>query len=236
MAETHHHFIGRFARVLATVHAVEPASSRLCEAGRLMLGADGAALTLMTGQQSMVVVASTNELAAQIEDLQDVVGEGPGRDAFATGAVQVADFSLGGDGAWPLMHQHGESLGFRGVLVAIPLSPHDEVIGTLTTHGSTAPRPGDLETAAMLGVAIGTALLHDPQVERRDEMITSSWASRAQVHQATGMIISQTGVRPEDAVALMRGQAFANNLSMLDVAQQIVERRINFRDFTIEGD
>lgn len=236
MAETHHHFIGRFARVLASVHAIEPASSRLCEAGRLMLGADGAALTLMTGSQSMVVVASTDELAEQLEDLQDVVGEGPGKDAFATGSVQVADFANGGDGAWPLMHEHGDRLGFRGVLVAVPLNPHDEVIGTLTTHGSAAPRPADLEIANRLGAAIGTALLHDPQVERRDEMLASSWASRAQVHQATGMIISQTGVRPEDAMALLRGQAFANNLSMLDVAQQIVERRINFRDFTIEGD
>ena len=50
------------------------------------------------------------------------------------------------------------------------------------------------------------------------------------------MIISQTGVRPEDALALLRGQAFANNVSMVDIAQQVVERRINFRDFTIEGD
>jgi len=37
-------------------------------------------------------------------------------------------------------------------------------------------------------------------------------------------------------MALLRGQAFANNASLLDVARQITERHINFRDFTIEGD
>ena len=48
MAETHERLIGRLAAVLASLHAIEPVSSRLCEAGRLMLEADGAAMTLMT--------------------------------------------------------------------------------------------------------------------------------------------------------------------------------------------
>lgn len=236
MAETQHRFIGRFARVLAEVHGIEPTSYRLCEAGRLMLGGEGAALTLMTGSQSMVVAASTDEVASRLEDLQDVVGEGPSRSAFEAGAVQVADFTAEGDGGWDLLHDQVRRLGFTGVMVSVPLRPHDETIGTLTTHAPTAPGAADLQLAALLGVAIGTALLQDPAIGARDDGLIDGWSARAQVHQATGMIISQTGVRPEDAMALLRGQAFANNVSMIDVAQQVVDRRINFRDFTIEGD
>ena len=85
-------------------------------------------------------------------------------------------------------------------------------------------------------MAIGTAVLHDPQLGRRGDVYAEVWASRAEVHQATGMVISQVGVRPEDAVALLRGQAFANDTTLLEVARQVIGRQINFRDFTIEGD
>jgi AmiR/NasT family two-component response regulator len=64
----------------------------------------------------------------------------------------------------------------------------------------------------------------------------AAWPLRAQIHQATGMIISQVAVRPEDALALLRGQAFAQNTTLADVAQQVIERRINFEHFMIEGD
>ncbi len=50
------------------------------------------------------------------------------------------------------------------------------------------------------------------------------------------MIVAQVGVRTEDALALLRGQAFARNATLIEVAQDIIRRRINFRDFTIEGD
>jgi hypothetical protein len=238
MAETQHRFIGRFARVLAEVQGVEPTSYRLCEAGRLMLGAEGAALTLMTGSQSMVVAASTDAVAARLEDLQDVVGEGPSRSAFDAGVVQVADFAAGAgaDAGWPVLHEQVRRLGFTGVLVSVPLRPHDATIGTLTTHAPAAPAAGDLQLATLLGVALGTALVQDPTVGSRDDDMVAGWAERSQVHQATGMIIFQTGVRPEDALALLRGQAFANNVSMLDVAQSIIDRRTSFRDFAIEGD
>jgi hypothetical protein len=236
MAETQHRFIGRFARVLAEVHGIEPTSFRLCEAGRLMMGADGAALTLMTGSQAMVVAAATDEMASRLEDLQDVVGEGPSRAAFEVGGVQVADFGATGDAGSGVLHQHVRRLGFTGVVVSVPLRPHDTTIGTLTTHAPAPPASADLQAAALLGVAIGTALLQDTTIGARDDSFADGWGGRAQVHQATGMVISQTGVRPEDALALLRGQAFVNDVSMVEVAQQIVDRRINFRDFTIEGD
>jgi hypothetical protein len=236
VAETHERLIGRMANILASLHAVEPVTARLCEAGRQMLEAEGAAMTLMTTSESLVVVAATNDLAAQLEDLQEVVGEGPSKDAFRDDAVQFADFAADGDDRWSLMHEHGVGIGFEGTMIAVPLRPRGEVIGTLTAHHQSGDVVSDPATADFLSVAIGTAVLQDSHLGGTEEMHADPWASRAQIHQATGMIISQVGVRAEDALALLRGQAFANNTTLIDVAQQIVERRINFRNFTIEGD
>ncbi|MGB9012243.1 MAG: ANTAR domain-containing protein, partial [Aeromicrobium sp.] len=61
-------------------------------------------------------------------------------------------------------------------------------------------------------------------------------SSMAVVHQATGMVVAQVGVHQDDAVALLRAQAFFQNTTLEDVATQVIQRSINFRDFTIEGD
>ncbi|MET0931865.1 MAG: GAF and ANTAR domain-containing protein [Aeromicrobium sp.] len=236
MAEIHDQLMARMASVLASLRTVEEGAPRLCEAGRRMLDADGAALTVVTSEQSALVVASTNELAAQLEELQEVVGEGPSKDAYRDETVQVADFSEHGNGRWSLMHEHGRRLDFGGTIIAVPLKPGDDVIGTLTAHRASRHFDVDPETADFLGVAIGLALVQDPQLGLGDDFLADGWPLKATIHQATGMVISQVGVRPEDALALLRGQAFANSTTLGDIAQQIVERRINFEHFMIEGD
>jgi len=236
MAESNERLIAHLAHVLAGLHGVEPSASRLCEASRLLLEADGAALTLMTSEDSRMVVAATDQLSSDLEDLQEVVGEGPSQDAYRENAMQVADFTTDGDGRWALMHEHGRRLGFAGRMVAMPLQPLEEPIGVLTAYRDAPDFAVDPVTAGFLGAAVGTALLQDPRMGRQGEIFADVWSARAQIHQATGMIVSQVGVRPEDALALLRGHAFARNATLLDVAQQIVDRHINFRHFTIEGD
>ena len=236
VADVPERLVARMAAVLASLQAVEQSASRLCEAGRLMLEADGAALTVRTDAESVLVVAATDDLARQLEDLQDVVGEGPSRDAFIENVLQIADFSEHGDGRWSVMHQHGRRLGFEGTVIAVPLRPRDAPIGTLTAHRLDPDLDIDPEAADFVGGAIGLALVHDPQLGLAGDFLAQAWPLRAQIHQATGMIISQVAVRPEDALALLRGQAFAQNTTLADIAQQVIERHINFEQFMIEGD
>ena len=106
----------------------------------------------------------------------------------------------------------------------------------MSLHRRGPDQDEDLVAARFLGATVGTALLQDPRVGRPDQVSREAWALRSQIHQATGMIVAQVGVRPDDAMALLRGQAFARNTTLIDVARDIVARRINFRDFTIEGD
>lgn len=53
-------------------------------------------------------------------------------------------------------------------------------------------------------------------------------ASRAEIHQATGMVTVQLDVDTADALARMRAHAFSHQRLLIDVARDIVARRLDF--------
>lgn len=228
--------LAKFATALASLNREESLTARLCEAGRQMLDADGASMTLDYAGNGRLMVHATDEMSAKLDDLQDVVGEGPSFDAAHTGDVVVARLGDGDENRWALFSDRLVDVGFAGTLVAVPLRAELSVLGVLSLHRRGPDQDEDLVSARFLGATVGTAILQDPRVGRPDHVSKEAWATRSQIHQATGMIVAQVGVRTEDAMALMRGQAFARNTSLVEVARDIVGRRINFRDFTIEGD
>ena len=48
--------------------------------------------------------------------------------------------------------------------------------------------------------------------------------------------MAQVRVVPEDALALLRGHAYALGTDMNDVALRVVHRKISFTNFDVEGD
>ncbi len=50
------------------------------------------------------------------------------------------------------------------------------------------------------------------------------------------MVMAQVRVTPEDALAILRGHAYAMATDLDDVAERVVDRRINFSNFDVEGD
>ena len=228
--------LAKFATVLASLSREESLTARLCEAGRRVLESDGAAMTLDYTGEGRLLVHATDEMSAKLDDLQDVVGEGPSFDAAHTGEVVIARLGNGDESRWTLFSDRLTDVGFVGTLVAVPLRAELAVLGVLSLHRRDPEHEVDLTSANFLGVTVGTAILQDPRVGRPEQLLSEAWAERSQIHQATGMIVAQVGVRTEDALALLRGQAFARNATLIDVAHDIVSRRINFRDFTIEGD
>lgn len=52
--------------------------------------------------------------------------------------------------------------------------------------------------------------------------------SRTKVHQATGMVQAQFGISADDTRMVIQGHAFANSRSMMDVARDVLDRRIDF--------
>ena len=76
-----------------------------------------------------------------------------------------------------------------------------------------------------------------PRSIRRENLQSGDgWSSRRLVHQATGMVMAQVQVPAEDALALLRGHAYALATDINDVATRVVNRSINFSNFDVEGD
>jgi AmiR/NasT family two-component response regulator len=55
------------------------------------------------------------------------------------------------------------------------------------------------------------------------------WSARAEVHQATGMVIAQLRMPADDALAILRAHAYANDTTLADIAHQVVTRQLDFQ-------
>jgi hypothetical protein len=77
------------AATLATLPHDRPPTWRLGEAMRLILHTDGVAITMEYVSDSRTTVCASDDVAAALEDLQEVAGEGPGYDAVREGVVVV---------------------------------------------------------------------------------------------------------------------------------------------------
>jgi hypothetical protein len=56
----------------------------------------------------------------------------------------------------------------------------------------------------------------------------NSSSGRAEVHQATGMVLAQLGISATEALARLRGHAFVEQRLLIDVARDVVSRRLWF--------
>ena len=54
------------------------------------------------------------------------------------------------------------------------------------------------------------------------------WLSRDTIHQATGMVVAQLRVSPEDALAVLRAHAYGQQATLSEIASAVVDRRVKF--------
>jgi len=235
VTDSHGQVISRLATILAGLQDVDPLAHRLCEAGRQMLDADGAALILPADDELRVTVCATDDLSAELEDAQVVVGQGPTTEALETSTVTRVDVGRGEGARWPLFDERVTVMGFTGVLTVVPLSFEHHTVGVLSARDQEVHET-DPSLHRFLGAALAAALLEDPLATLAGSNGDGAWSAQAKVHQATGMLIAQLGVRTTDALALLRAQAFSTGATLLEISESVIDRHINFRDFTVEGD
>ncbi len=223
------HLLARLAMGLVDgADAGVPLPSRLCTSAARVLDCDGGAITMAYTLSSRVTLTTTDQTATVLEDAQDVTGQGPGPDAFTSGAYQRMDLDgvAARDERWPL-------LGFDSVpdlaplvIHAIPLPSRATVLGVITLYQRGAGRTIDLEAAEVVARAVTASLVADVPVGFEDDR--GPWAKRAEVHQATGMVVAQLGIPEEDALALIRAHAYSHDQGVDHSAHAIVTRKLVF--------
>lgn len=209
-----------------------PLALRLCWACIDILDVDGASITVST-DGDRITLASSDWIAERLDDLQDVLGEGPVPDTLTSGEPVTAQVGDSVQERWPMfVPASREALGHLA-LTAVPIRPSSEVFGVLML--SRRPdRAGALDPAVtqFLANALGATLLRDawPDPESLDRSVADTWSGRSRVHQATGMVIAQLGLHADDALALLRAHAYAHETSLDSIARQVLSRRLDFRD------
>ncbi|TDD67432.1 GAF domain-containing protein [Jiangella aurantiaca] len=230
----------RLAQAVADAGPGAPRAVRLGESCRSILGADGVAVVLAYTLPQRLTVCVTDDVVASVEDLQDVLGEGPGVDAYRSGTAVAA--SLGtGDAArrWPLFTEAALRQTGPLTIVAVPVPVGAAVLGVLTAYrtGTGHPAP-EAELTTHLAAAVGVTLLHDLEIDHDCDLAetdgepTGVWAGRAEVHQATGFLVARLGLSPEDALALLRARAYAAGVTLGEIAHQVLDRAV---DLTPDG-
>lgn len=225
--------LARLARAMTNRDPVLSLPMRLCQSCAEVLDADGGAITLSYTGSARITLCATDEVAARLEDLQEVLGQGPGPTAYTSGKPVIA--ALAADAAaesaarrWPLLAQAAHAaLGFAATVYALPIRPDADLLGVLTLYQA---RPRELaqglSSAQFLADTLGAALLRDP--DSQTELAPGPWATRAQVHQATGAVVAQLRISPDDALVLLRAHAFAHDTTLAAIAAEVIERRLDF--------
>lgn len=183
-------------------------------------GTASAAVTLVDLDRNQIATASSDESSRGAQDLEYILGEGPARDAVQ-GRCPVAASGAGLTDRWPGYGPAAEGLGIGHVL-AVPLRSADSCIGALAAFGVRADA---MSTATVTQVADSLTR----NVFLGADAVPGLFGGidyRAEVHQAAGMVAVQLGCRIPDALELVKARAFVDSRPIGDVAQDIVQGRL----------
>lgn len=209
---------------------------RICEACVAGLDIDGAALSLLTASESRQTLWATDATAELLEDLQFTLGEGACIDAALTGAaVLVPDLSHSTETTrWPIFAASVAERTEVGALFALPLQWGAVNLGVLDLYRRV---PGGLSQVQWLDALDSTETASLMLLGQRtdpggdgDGWLDPAIGNRAEIHQATGMVLVQLGVSASEALARMRGYAFVTQRLLIDVARDVVAGHLRFED------
>jgi hypothetical protein len=192
----------------------------------------GASISTVAEFLGAETISASDRQAARIDELQFDLGEGPCWDAVALARpVLEPDIRSQPHRVWPAFSEAIRSENV-GALFAFPLLFGPLRLGAVDLY-ATSPREltdRDVGTTETLAREVGRiVLLRALRLADDERPAQESGAfSRRVIHQATGMVIAQLNVSAEDAQLLIRANAFAEGRPMLDIATEIVERRVSF--------
>jgi GAF domain-containing protein len=217
------------------------AADRLCEACVVLLDIDAAAISLVFNGASSGTLGSSGASARMYDELQFTLGEGPCLDSVTRRIpILIVDLADPKEARWPAYRPAMLAHQIRGVHV-IPVVVAGEFVGALDLFRA---QPGSLPGADLAGAAAAAELAAIPLLDILDGDLhaavtdpnSNAWEelstlSRAEVSQATGMLVAQLEVEPTEALIRLRAHAYATGRSITDIAREIIARRLQ-----LEGD
>ena len=207
-------------------------AEQVCQAYVAGLDVDGAAISLLTASTSSQTLCATDATAELLEELQFSLGEGACVEAAVTGRpVLVPDLHHSTEvSRWPIFAAAVVEQADVGALFAVPFQWGAINLGVLDLYRTAPGSLSDVQLRDAISAADMAALMFlGMRTDSGDgEWLDHSVYGRAEIHQATGMVLAQLGVSATDALARMRAYAFVEQRLLSDVAHDVVSRRLRF--------
>jgi GAF domain-containing protein len=193
-------------------------------AGRVLPGEPIASVTILRGGRASTV-ASSGELALELDQEQYRLGAGPCLSAAATGQPsEIADTRV--DQQWPDFSAVAAKAGCDSML-SYPLPVREQVSGALNVYARELTT-ADERTRFLLArltahavVPVSNTYLYEAAVERA-EHLQSALDSRAVIDQAKGILMERFRLTPDAAFHALTRVSMETNTKLRDVALRFV--------------
>ncbi|HEY1530011.1 MAG TPA: GAF and ANTAR domain-containing protein [Galbitalea sp.] len=196
-----------------------------------MFPVSGAAVSTVGELLGSETVSASDPVAVRVDELQFDLGEGPCWDAMRLGRpVLEPHLRTRPATVWPAFSQAILDQDVSS-LFAFPLLVGSLRIGAVDLYAVDSVDLSSAQTrqAGVMAAAVGRHVLRRAlHVIGGDYEDTGNAFSRRLIHQATGMVLAQLRVPTEDAVLILQGHAFATGRTMMEIADDVVERRLTF--------
>ena len=193
----------------------------------------GVAVSLFGGATAETLVSASDNLAARLDELQFNLGEGPRWRALQTRLpVLIPDVQYTAGDEWPMFHKAIAGTDAAALFV-FPLSVGALDLGVVELYHAV---PGNLSgadqsTAAVLARQTSWYLLRrilTLESPETDPALDPALMSRREIHQATGMVLAQSGSTAAESLLLLRAYAFGNDLTLKETAVAVIEGKLSF--------
>jgi GAF domain-containing protein len=192
------------------------------------LGADMAAVSLLTAAGRPTTFAFTGDIAPEIDQAQYDADDGPCLQALRSGRLlRVDDTDV--ETRWPAFATAARAHGIHSSL-SLPLTIDGRGRGALNLYARPKHAFDDISErfgtafAAQVATAVANGVAYWEKAALAEQLETAM-ASRAVIEQAKGIIMATSGCSPDEAFNLLREQSQSQNIKLRDIAAELVERQ-----------
>lgn len=183
--------------------------------------AEHVGITLLRPKRRPQSAASTDEVPAELDDLQFDLDEGPCLDA-ATGPPVIVAGDVGSDERWPLYGPRCvETSGIRSMLcLRMPLGGEDHA--GMNFYSSQVDAFGDEDITAGSLLIPFAALVQQADLHHGDvDNLSTALDSSRMIGTAIGILMTTHRVREDEAFAMLRRTSMSLNRKLRDVAADV---------------
>ena len=184
----------------------------------------GCGVTVRRGGD-VLTVASSNDLAVAVDEVQYGTGTGPCLDCLAHGQV-LAVVDMVDESRWGSFPSHAIGHGVRSSL-SVPLDVDGRTIGALNAYGSTPDlfvggvRDGLVEFGGQTQTSLAVALRSAEQADLVAQL-HAAMQSRSVIDQALGILMARQRCTAGEAFAVLRSASQSRNRKLADIAADLI--------------